>query len=170
VVRERVTKPRGTSPQPPIRPHLESSVVLVKDLAEQPPSKYILLVGAAENRRPSYYAVDDYLSSDNVIRFFQGHGRDSKLVYACRVTEGQWALAARDAVDVVTEKEFHQFNTLDAKATKRYFQESDPKAFEAAERMAQQLGLAVIDPSGAVQAPAPHGKADDGKPGPGQYL
>lgn len=157
-------------------PKLESSVVLAKDLKDQPMSSHVLLVGAG---RPQYYAVDLMESSDcdgDIVEFrLAGDptcNKPSKLVYACRLKEGAWAMVSRDAIEVVTEKEYTQSQHTDAKAQEEFYNSLDPEAWKEAKELAthlhaQAIGSAPMIMGGEAGA---RGPKDDGKPVPGQYL
>lgn len=152
-------------------PKLESSVVLAKDLKEQPESSHILLVGAG---RPNYYAVDYMTEDESTVHFYRNGTRGATLVYSCRKVEGAWAMVLREAVRVVTEKELSQRQHEDQKAMESFFSELDPEAWKEAQEMAKHghsHGMSLEDlMSGSPRAQAPGKTRDDGKPVPGQYL
>lgn len=157
-------------------PKLESSVVLAKDLKDQPMSSYVLLVGAG---RPQYYAVDTMETGgcyDDIAEFYLAGDPScngmKKLVYACRLNEGAWAMVSRDAIEVVTEKEYTQGQHKDAKAQEEFYNALDPEAWKEAKELAthlhaQSIGGAPMIMGGEAGA---RGPKDDGKPVPGQYL
>lgn len=143
-------KPGKASQSPPLLPKLDQSLVVVRDLKEQPSSPFILLTGAG---KPVYYAVDDMkVDAGTAIFYLKG-----KMVYTCRL-EGTWALVHRDVVRVTDDRTLTEFQMEDAKVTEEFYEKLDPKGWADSKRVAMaSLGL-----------PVEHEHAH--KPVPGQYL
>ena len=147
---------------------LHQSLVVAKDLSQQPQSDYVLLTGAG---RPVYYAVDGWEANGDVISFFL-FANDKKsrgqMVYTCR-REGTWALVAREACHVITDADYAKHQVAEAKVLEDFYAELDPKGWEEAQKMAASGGLEVLM-GGGGHSHAPRGPVEDGKPVPGQYL
>lgn len=149
-----------------ITPKLEQSLVVAKDLKDQPNSKFILLTGAG---RPVYYAVDGYdtWEGSNVIAFYRGRDirTPREVVYVCR-QEGTWALVARNAVNIVTDAEMAKHQIAEGKQVEAFYEQLDPEGWKEAQRMVTG-GLAEMM---GGQGGHVHGPRNDDKPVPGQYL
>lgn len=166
----------------PIQPHLETSVVLASDLSRQPETKFILIVGAGGERKPNYYAVDDYTAADGVVRFYRyndvrpnkaGAGGND-LIFACRV-EASWSLVNRAVCQIEDERAMMVFAKEDAERRKAFYMDLDPEAYKAAEEEARrpQSPFAFMMPGGGPGAHPQHGPGEtsaNDKPVPGQYL
>jgi len=164
-------------------PKLESSVVLAKDLKDQPASSHVLLVGAG---RPNYYAVDSFSILGDTVVFYRGTvpyantspsylPKMAQIVYVCRLKEGAWALVERASINVVTEKALTEQQHADQKAMETFYEGLDPEAWKEAQELAKQGhghgGMDLASLLGGQGAPRGAAKAvDDGKPVPGQYL
>ena len=131
-------------------PKLDQSLVIVKDLKEQPDSPWILLTGAG---KPTYYAVDDWIANESgFISFYN----KEELVYTCRL-EGIWAVVSRDVVKVTNDRDMTTFQLEDAKITEAFYEKLDPKGWEDSKRVAMaHLGLEALK--------------EDTRPPVGQYL
>lgn len=127
-----------------LTPKLDRSVVIAKDLKDQPNSVYILLVGSGEEgSHLNYYAVDYYEASlsEGLVEFFRQNG---DLIFATRA-DGQWALLRRDACRVVTERELVVFTKKDTDEQVAFMKEIDPEGMKAAEERAKRgFGLPMI--------------------------
>lgn len=147
-----------------ITPKLEQSLVVAKDLKDQPVSRYVLLTGTG---RPVYYAVDawDVMAGGEVMIFYQG----DKAVYVCR-REGAWALVARETVNVVTDAEMAEHQVKETKEVEEFYAKLDPAGWEEAQKLAAAGGLEAILGGGGGARQHAHPSVDDGKPVPGQYL
>lgn len=148
-------------PPSTMTPKLASSVVLAKDLKEQPESSHVLLVGAG---RPNYYAIDSWFVNGDMVTFTLKRTP----VYACRVKEGAWAVVSRAAITVVTEEELSAQQHADQKALEDFFSELDPDAWKEAQEMAKHGQGADI--AALLGGGVPKASRDDVKPVPGQYL
>ena len=160
-------KPSG---RPPLTPHLESCVVAAKDLRDQPESEFVLIVGASAERKPNYYAVDNYRGDAGIIQFVNRFG---DIVFAAR-PDSQWSLVSRDAVNIVTERELITFAKDDVTARNAFYKELDPAAYAVAEAEVmspKSIGIplsALLGGVGGHEHAAP--REPDDKPTPGQYL
>lgn len=161
-LRSRKLEKDSPSKPPLLRPKLESSVVAVKDLAEQPSSPLILLVGAG---RPTYYAIDHWsFKGDSVV--FE---LNNKIVYVSR-KEGVWAIVSRDVATSISEKEYTAEQIADSKRVEEYYKSLDPEGWKQAEQVVQSGGLEALLGGGGTDPHLRHVPKDDGKPVPGQYL
>ena len=134
-------KPEKASPRGPILPKLEQSLVVVKDLKEQPESEFILLAGAG---KPTYYAVDSVREEWAGVLGFYRKGSNTlfaECVYTCR-TEGAWALVNRSAIRVTTDQDLTSFQVEDAKATETFYESLDPQGWADSKKIAMaSMGL-----------------------------
>lgn len=164
--------PRKPAPQktpPLLTPHLESSAVIVKDLREQPESKYILIVGTNAERRPNYYAVDTWRLVGSVVEFSD---RGKRCIFVARA-DGQWSLVSRTAVKTVTERDLMLFSKEDVAVRNAFYKELDPVAYAAAEAEVmspKSVGIPLSALLGEAGGHAHTPKEPDNKPTPGQYL
>ena len=167
ISKSRSKKPaKDRQPSEQLVTKLHQSLVVAKDLSQQPQSKYVLLTGAG---RPVYYAVDEWVGNDGVISFYrQSEPSTSELVYVCR-REGTWALVAREACHVITDADYAKHQVAEAKVLEDFYAELDPKGWEEAQKMAASGGLEALM-GGGGHSHAPRGPVEDGKPVPGQYL
>lgn len=157
-------KPEKADPRPEMTPRLDSSVVLAKDLSEQPPSSHLLLVGAG---RPNYYSIDAWQFGTEVATFYC----EGMVVYACRLKEGAWAIVKRDCVQVVTERDLTKRQHADQKEAETFYNDLDPEAWKEAQEMAKHHHGGVDLSSllgGQQQGHAP--QKEDKRPMPGHYL
>lgn len=125
-----------------LTPKLDRSVVIAKDLKDQPNSVYILLVGSGEEgSHLNYYAVDYYEANGELVEFYRSNG---DMIFATRA-EGQWALLRRSRCRVVTERELVTFTKKDTDEQVAFMKEIDPEGMKAAEERAKRgFGLPMI--------------------------
>lgn len=110
---------------------LRRTLVAVKDLGEQPASRYVLVAGAGGTR---YYAVDWWEVVDGTVNFYQGAtGSDSKLIFACKV-EGSWSIVNREVAELLTEEEVLRSAQDDHKALDALHKELHPEEAGAVAR------------------------------------
>jgi hypothetical protein len=144
------------SPNAPLRGKLEASLVVVRDLKDQPQSEYILLTGSG---RPLYYAVDSFREEYAGVMAFYRRGEHTEFgerVYVCR-TEGSWALVKRDAVNILSEADYTQHQLDDNKDVEAFYEKVDPEGWKESKKVAMQaLGINGLD--------------KDERPPVGQYL
>ena len=99
---------------------LKRTLVAVKDLNEQPDSKFVLVAGAGGTR---YYAVDSYGVMQDTVAFFR---EGSTLpVFVCKI-DGTWSLVRRDVIDLVTEEEVLRSSKNDHDALEKLHGELHP--------------------------------------------
>lgn len=139
-------------------PKLETSLVVAKDLKDQPDSLYILLTGAG---RPVYYAVDTWSEYNGTMSFY----RAGVIVYVCR-TEGHWAVVKRTETTIMTEADVVMFQHTDSKAQEEFYAALDPEGWKEAQKLVKHGALAEMMGGGHGHSPS---NGED-KPTPGQYL
>lgn len=139
-----------TSDRSVVRPKLQRSVAVVKDLDEQGPSSHILIVGGGHVQQ--YYAVDSMTTSvsGTVAFFWKENPQGSKtLIYACRAAEGAWALVSREVSGVLSEKELITISKADQDAEVAFYKDLDPVGFKKAEEQMAEGGISLEDLIGA---------------------
>ncbi len=128
-----------------LRGKLEASLVVVRDLKDQPQSEYILLTGSG---RPLYYAVDTFREEYAGVMAFYRKGEHTEFgerVYVCR-TEGSWALVRRDAVNILTEADYTQHQLDDNKDVEAFYEKIDPEGWKESKKAAlHALGLGGLE-------------------------
>ena len=121
---------------------MQTSLVTIPDLKDQPRSEFILITGGSVGK-PQYHAVDTYRITDQVASFYRAVGQELRLIYMCRVEAGIWVLVHRSAVNIVTEEELCRFEHEDSIKTEEIMKEIDPKAWNRAKEYLSRQGLPV---------------------------
>lgn len=135
-------------------PSLERTLVMVKDLKDQPQSEFVLITNPGV--RPQYYAVDNYeVLADNGVVF----KLDKKVVILLR-KDAVWTLVSRDVTFLSTERQLSEFSKQDGEATAEFMRVLDPEAWRAAEAELAKQGIRL----------GSGGTPSEPKPVPGQYL
>lgn len=148
--------------------------MVAKDLSEQPPSSFVLIVGS---QATNYYSVQSFSQDGDTMRFYDA---DDFLVYCCRV-DAQWALVARSAVGLVTEADLIKFTKDDHKAEADFMRELDPETFKKVEDMMAQglIGrdedgqMVIVRPQaggGGMPSREPRNPEEEARLKTGQYL
>jgi len=123
-----------------MQPFLEQTVLRVKDLAEQPPSKYVAIVAVPGSAAAVRIAVDDAIRDE--------HGALLVLPDQTRVAlhrDVSFMVLPRELVEFVTQRDFCRAVKDDAIAVAALARDLYPEEAAAAEkqrqRMLQSLGV-----------------------------
>lgn len=123
-----------------MKPGLEHTTVLAKDLADQPESDYVLVLGD----NPRYFAVDDWYADDNCISFTR-RGTTTPVV-VCRL-RGVWTIYRRDVLETVTNEDVVKFSLEQAKKGEEKAREyREAGLLPAEEPDMKQTKMALPDP------------------------